>query len=397
MFSKVIVTVTEVAVILVAASDSYFCNASQIDYPKGFELLRNLGGTDLVEEMVRALKKIALVRKDCEVGKPVVNLPRQANKAIRNFAFTLNNPVPMERDLFEEYLKEIGSYWIIGDEIGKLGTPHYQGYCKLKNVTKFLALKKGFNDRGWLPHIGDALRGFKANVKYCKKDGDWKEYGNGPKQGERTDVSAYLRDAQFMSSMQLATAHANCFARYYKAGLVMRRLAKAKKGIDMLKETYLDFEYNAAQSEWWRLLQAQNDRQILWIADPLGGSGKTTFGNCLIAQHGCFYFRNGSQKDIAFAFENWEWDSDYVFFDLARCQRERVNYGVIEAFKDGKLFSPKYESQLLIFKPKKLIVCANFYPDKTMLSRDRWQIIDMNPPPVGPRVDLFCEDYKIDN
>jgi hypothetical protein len=57
--------------------------------------------------------------------------------------------------------------------------------------------------------------------------------------------------------------------------------------------------------------------------------------------------------------------------------KEFVNFHIIEAFKNGRMFSSKYQSSLRIFKPAKVVCFANFEPDWKKLSLDRWCCLDM--------------------
>ncbi len=66
-------------------------------------------------------------------------------------------------------------------------------------------------------------------------------------------------------------------------------------------------------------------------------------------------------------------------FDLSRTCADKIDhiYSLIENFKNGIMFSSKYESGTRIFTPPHVIVFANFIPDildrGNKLSADRWQ------------------------
>ncbi len=79
---------------------------------------------------------------------------------------------------------------------------------------------------------------------------------------------------------------------------------------------------------------------------------------------------------MAYAYKN----ESIVIIDLARTQAESVNYfyQFIESLKNGVLFSPKYESGQKIFKPPHVFVFANYEPDQTKLSADRWNIVQLD-------------------
>lgn len=101
-------------------------------------------------------------------------------------------------------------------------------------------------------------------------------------------------------------------------------------------------------------------------------------GKFLEASKNAFYIRGGKHADIAYAY-NYE---PVVVFDFTREQEERVSYGQIEKFKDGRVFSSKYESEMKRFKGVKVIAFSNFYPDKGKLSEDRWDVMVIHQWPV---------------
>ena len=82
----------------------------------------------------------------------------------------------------------------------------------------------------------------------------------------------------------------------------------------------------------------------------------------------------GSTRDLAYAYG----EQERVVFDFCRSQKEFINYHIIEAFKNGRLFSSKYESNLRVFKPCKVVCFANFVPEWFKLSLDRWMCLDLS-------------------
>lgn len=78
----------------------------------------------------------------------------------------------------------------------------------------------------------------------------------------------------------------------------------------------------------------------------------------------------GKNQDIYYAY-NYE---QVVIFDLPRAKEEYVPYDVMESFKNGYFLSTKYECKPVRFNPPHVIIFANFHPDMTKLSYDRWEI-----------------------
>ena len=72
-------------------------------------------------------------------------------------------------------------------------------------------------------------------------------------------------------------------------------------------------------------------------------------------------------------------DQRIILFDYTRAQEEQINYSSIEQFKSGRIFKTKYESSCIITKDIfKICIFANFGPDVTKLSKDRWQIVHID-------------------
>jgi len=131
-----------------------------------------------------------------------------------------------------------------------------------------------------------------------------------------------------------------------------------------------DLELWDCQNEIIEILKNQNDRNILWICDKPGGGGKSVLSNFLIDNKDAFLCNNGALKDIAYAFDG----QNTVLFDLPRTKENFTPYTAMECFKDGRLFSAKYTSCLKRFKPCKVAVFANFFPNLSAVSLDRWDI-----------------------
>lgn len=123
-------------------------------------------------------------------------------------------------------------------------------------------------------------------------------------------------------------------------------------------------------------LELQDRRKIRWIWSRDGGEGKSILADYLIDNYNAFFCEGGAYKDIAYAYDGQE----YAVFDLPRTSEEFSDgiFKAIESLKNGRLFSSKYASVMKRFKPVKVIVMANYYPNLTKLSSDRWDIEDIS-------------------
>lgn len=114
-----------------------------------------------------------------------------------------------------------------------------------------------------------------------------------------------------------------------------------------------------------------DDRKIHWFFDEDGCKGKTQLCKYLHVFYDATILNNGKFSDLAYALPD---DPKIVCLLLPRTVEGRVNYSAIESIKDGLIFSAKYESGTKCFNSPHVIVMANFLPDESALSRDRWNI-----------------------
>lgn len=142
-------------------------------------------------------------------------------------------------------------------------------------------------------------------------------------------------------------------------------------------ETY---EFPYPLREWQRkcleLLERPDDRSIAWFYDLPGNSGKSTFFKWLATRPTAFYLDGGKKQDNIFLLKEHH---NILLVDLPRQSKDYVPYSTFETFKNGIWTSTKYEGNRVHRKePGIVIVVANFLPDVTKLSMDRWDIYNIN-------------------
>jgi len=233
------------------------------------------------------------------------------------WCFTLNNY--NENDIKILELAFNGSKYIIGKEVGESGTPHLQGYVNFNDKKRLTALKKIHDKVHWEKCKGSE----EDNIKYCSKDGN-----------------------------------------------IITNI-KIKKPLKLLKEEQF--------YEWQKFViniikQEPDDRKIYWIWEEKGNKGKTTFAKYLSATYGAIPVE-GKKNDILYCCA--EFESDIYIMDIERTMEEYISYGAIEKIKNGYYMCSKYESKPIIRNPPHFIVFANFMPDLSALSTDRWVIINI--------------------
>lgn len=290
----------------------------------------------------------------------------------RNVCFTVNNP---EGSIaWPEYV----GYGVYQLERGDSGTLHWQGYAELTGPQLLTRLKK------WLPtaHFEKRLGTDVQARDYCMKadsrvDGPW-EHGvfvpAANTQGKRTDLQSFVEALDSGASKRdLYRDHAGVAARhprYVETMLQFRQAESAPK----LPPFVAKFGWQEGVMEMLDDPQGPHDRQILWVYDPFGNSGKTYMARYLRQERGAFYCNGGKGVDICYAYDC----EPIVIFDYVRDAKEFVNYGVIEQIKNGILTSSKYESRTKIFATPHVMVFANFPPELSKFSEDRLIVIELN-------------------
>lgn len=90
----------------------------------------------------------------------------------QRWCYTINNPTSEPPSLEGEV-----KYHIYGSEVGESGTPHYQGFIIFQKPKRLTQLKKLISDRG---HYEIAKGKNIQASDYCKKEGNYKEWGELP-------------------------------------------------------------------------------------------------------------------------------------------------------------------------------------------------------------------------
>lgn len=292
----------------------------------------------------------------------------------KHWCFTLFSDIT---DPIDEWDPDTMVYLVRGCETcPETGRPHYQCYVNFKNKLRLNQVRAIFGS----VHAEQCRGSPEQNRTYCIKEGDFSERGLLPKKkGARNDLYLARDAAETMSFEDLMVSeHAQVVARSMQYFRQLYANQNRTAGRDAVRlQIPSDTQLRPWQSELLDVVKTEPDpRTVYWRWDFSGNTGKSFFAKYLLAWHDAAIFTNGKLADMAYAYKN----ESIVIIDLARTQAESVNYfyQFIESLKNGVLFSPKYESGQKIFKPPHVFVFANYEPDQTKLSADRWNIVQLD-------------------
>lgn len=138
---------------------------------------------------------------------------QNCQQRVRAWCWTLNNPAEDDEEKIRR-LWEGGyvTYVLFGREVSESGTPHLQGYLELPKKRTLGGLKRLIGDR---PHLEPRRGTQQEAMEYCKKDGNFVEFGNPDAQGERTDLKKIVARLQAGVKLRdIAIEEPSIYCRY---------------------------------------------------------------------------------------------------------------------------------------------------------------------------------------
>lgn len=291
----------------------------------------------------------------------------------KNWFLTVPNYTPNDISFFETipYGDKV-LYAIVGKEVGEGGLEHLQAVIRFKSKLRFRTVKT-FLTLSSECHL-ECCRNVAHSIIYCKKEGNFTEYGDlslsGSTAGKRTDLEEFKEavkagEYDIKSLMEL---HSEVFARYHRFCLSYIDINKPIKPVE-------EHDLMAWQTILYELLQfPPNDRTIYFVVDFDGNNGKTWFAHWIYGKlPNVQVIPPGKKNDMVFALDE---SIGILFVDCPRSkQGEYIQYDFLEEVKNGYIFSPKYESRVKRLSKCHVVVLMNEDPDMTKLSEDRYHII----------------------
>lgn len=128
------------------------------------------------------------------------------------------------------------------------------------------------------------------------------------------------------------------------------------------------------------ILEEPDDRKIIWAYDEKGSKGKSAFCRYLIHKHKACYLTEGKKSDLLNIVYNYcsnpNNDLNLVVVDIPR-SNQNVSYKSLEEIKNGIICNTKYETGTLVINHPHIVVFANFLPDYSQFSEDRWEVYNI--------------------
>lgn len=231
-------------------------------------------------------------------------------------------------------------------------------------------------------------------IKYIMKDGDYITYNLDPEQYIKEVDNHEVRKSkgafqelvedikEGVQYKQLRSKHAALFVKYGRHIEEYLKKEKYLKDEEEVNKYYDNLYDKIVWKEWQQKVldiiedNKVDNRTINWIYDKQGNNGKSTIANYLEIYKNAYIITGGKQADIYRHYDN----NRIVIYDLPRDYTEGNDsiYSTMECFKNGYILDTKYEGQKKRFIPPHIFVFSNSMPNIDKLSKDRWNIINLD-------------------
>jgi hypothetical protein len=234
-----------------------------------------------------------------------------------------------------------------------------------------------FNLARWAPAEQDA----QINYNYCTKEGNFELIGDFSKEsgveGDKMHrppsipmILSALADPVMAVQVKVYKGYADRALYFDRTSAVLSRVSDDLKWFAIWKHRFL----YPWQFTILKMVMNQPKREVLWVCDTTGNSGKTFLAHYLSVLYG-FQMLDGtlSSRDLGHMLSG---DAKGFVTDVTRASLEFFDYSVIENLKNGHLITGKYGGKIRRFADGlPMVVFSNQHPDVSKLSQDRWRIL----------------------
>lgn len=298
---------------------------------------------------------------------------------LNRWVWTLNNYTDEEFNNITELHRDdtVCKYGVIGTETGETGTPHLQGFTIFVRNHRLAAVRNLISPRA---HFEQTRGTNKQASDYCKKDGNFVEHGTFPTgPGERTDLATVIANLVSAGNELGRPLTSPEVARLQPVNYMRQpRLVRTLFHLVERRPPRLG-EPRQWQSELeTRLIEADDDRTILFCVDPNGNGGKSWFCDYFVDKYPAVaqILTVGKMADVAY---NIDPTKHICLFDVSRLEMQHISYRLIESIKNKRVYSTKYTPCWKRFERNTtIIVFSNEEPSAIRLSEDRYVFININ-------------------
>lgn len=260
------------------------------------------------------------------------------------------------------------------------GRIHIQAYVTFKVQQRRTKLQQLFGANN---HY-EVMRGSPEEARnYSSKDetreqpgGQWGELSRKGKRSDLEDVSRAIKDGKKFK--EICEEHTGAVIRYYSN---IERICNTLN--EYKPQPNQEFSFRTWQ-RWLndKLEEEPEGRTIIWVLDSRGGAGKTAWANEYYARKPDDTYLTGITKgDRQFYAYSGE---RVVIYDICRAvqpeegEKSQFPYQQLEHFKNGYFPAGMYGSKPKHFRKPHVVVLANWRPDFSKLSLDRWLMLELD-------------------
>jgi hypothetical protein len=298
----------------------------------------------------------------------------------RAWMLTLNNPDADTDKQIEAFTKdECFQYCIYQPEKGETRkTIHYQMYIEVKETLRGTKVKQFFPKA----HIEKRRGSQNQAIAYCQKQdtriGEPIVYGKPSVQGARNDLQELKAQLDSHATWVQCIRDDTIHPQLAKYGTFAKEYFNSKKSTrEPLRRLH------RWQEELIEVIKGEpNNRTVTWYVDTDGGKGKSEMTKELITQHDAIVLGGRGVTDL---YQYAQSKNRVVIWDFPRDMQMREPYDAIEKIKDGYYTSTFRNPQFCQRDyPAHVIIFANYKPDESKLSADRWKIIELTDDDCDP-------------
>jgi hypothetical protein len=241
----------------------------------------------------------------------------------KHWCFTLNNY--NKEDIIEISSNSSIKRYVFQEETGENGTPHLQGYIEfIKKVRPISVIK--YTTIHW-----EKCRNIKASIAYCSKEDT-------------------------------------------RTGKIYTNI-KIPKKIKIIENLY-DWQSHIVDL----IKKEPDDRTIHWFWESQGNKGKSALCKYLVVKHDAVIV-SGKGSDVKYMIVKYHEKHgvypEIIIYDIPRTIENYISYTAIEEIKNGLFASSKYECEMVVMNSPHIICFANFEPNYSSMSLDRWKVKEL--------------------